>query len=340
MLKKALIKSLHFVSSSIPLAWLKTISRQDFLAIFYHTISDQELPHIKHLYAVRGTALFEKDLDYLLKHFTPVGLTELIEAVYQNKKLPSNAFFLTFDDGLAECYHIIAPILKKKGIPATFFLNSDFVDNKALMFRYKASYLIEELAQRQISATHIAPFFEKYQLPFLDLKSGLLSVRWHQEALLDEISTTFEVDFNAFLKHQKPYLSQTQISLMLKDGFTFGSHSQNHPTYNTIDLPSQIEQTLLSQAFLNQHFQLPYQTFAFPFTDHGVSKAFFDKILGEEKFPLTFGGAGLKHERIKGQLQRFGMETQQLSTPKQLIHTEYCYYIIKSIFRKNTIYRN
>lgn len=340
MLKKALIKSLHLFSSSIPFSWLKTISRQDFLAVFYHTISDQELPHIKHLYRVRGSALFEKDLDYLLKHFKPIGLNELIEAVHQHKKLPSNSFFLTFDDGLAECYHVIAPILKRKGIPATFFINSDFVDNKALMFRYKASYLIEALSQKKIDPAQIASLFEKYQLPFLDLKKALLSVRWQQEALLDDIATAFELDFNTFLQDQKPYLNQDQIAQMIEDGFTFGSHSQNHPTYNSIDLKSQIEQTLLSQAYLKEHFRLPYQTFAFPFTDSGVSKAFFDKILGEEKFPLTFGGAGLKHEVIKGQLQRFGMETQELSTPKQLIHTEYCYYIIKSIFRKNTIYRN
>lgn len=340
MLKKALIQSLHFFSSTIPLNWLKAISGQDFLAIFYHTVSDQELPHIKHLYRVRGTALFEQDLDYLLKHFTPIGLTELIEAVYYKKKLPKNAFFLSFDDGLAECYHIIAPILKRKGIPATFFINSDFVDNKGLMFRYKASYLIEELSKKQVADLQIAPFFKKYQLYFSSLKSSLLSVRWHQQALLDDIALAFEIDFKAFLKQQKPYLSQEQISQMIEDGFTFGSHSQNHPTYNSINLPSQIEQTLLSQAYLNQHFQLPYQTFAFPFTDSGVSKAFFDNILGEEKFQLTFGGAGLKQEAIKGQLQRFGMETHQLSTPKQLIHTEYCYYIIKSIFRKNRIYRN
>jgi len=340
MLKKSLIRSLHFFSSSIPLTWLKALSGQDFLAIFYHTISDHELPHIKHLYAVRGSALFERDLDYLLKHFTPIGLIELVEAVYQNKKLPSNSFLLTFDDGLSECYHIIAPILKRKGIPATFFINSDFVDNKALMFRYKASYLIEELFQRKISTSQITPFFEQYQIPFQDIRSGLLSIRWHQEPVLNSIAKAFQIDFRLFLQQQQPYLSQTQIAQMIKDGFTFGSHSQNHPTYNTIDLPSQIEQTLLSQAYLNQYFQLPYQTFAFPFTDSGVSNAFFDKILGEENFQLTFGGAGLKHEKIKGQLQRFGMETQQLSTPKQLIHTEYCYYIIKSIFRKNAIYRN
>lgn len=340
MLKKTLIQSLHFFSRSIPLPWLRALSGQRFISIFYHTISNQELPHIKHLYRVRNTTLFEQDLDYLLKFFTPIGITELIEAIYHKKPLPSNAFFLSFDDGLAECYHVIAPILKRKGIPATFFINSDFVDNKGLMFRYKASYLIEELSKQSIPHSKIAPFFKSYQLPFSDLKSSLLSVRWLQQNLLDDLAAAFDVDFNSFLKQQEPYLTQQEISQMIADGFTFGSHSQNHPTYNAIELKDQIQQTLLSQTYLKEVFQLPYQIFAFPFTDSGVSKAFFDKILGEEKFQLTFGGAGLKHETIQGQLQRFGMETQQLNSPKQLLHTEYCYYIIKSIFRKNTIYRS
>lgn len=340
MLKKALIQSLHFFSSTIPLTWLQAISRQDFISIFYHTISDQELPHIKHLYRVRGTDLFEKDLDYLLKYFSPIGLNDLIHSVQNKAPLPSKSFLLTFDDGLSECYHVIAPILKRKGIPATFFINSDFVDNKALMFRYKASYLINQLELMQVSETDVAPLFSKHQLPFSSLKKSLLKIRWHQQALLDDLALAFDIDFDLFLQEQKPYLSKNQINQMIADGFTFGSHSQNHPTYNKISLEDQIQQTILSQDYLTQHFQLPYQAFAFPFTDSGVSKAFFDKILGEEKFQLTFGGAGLKHEQIKGQLQRFGMETQQLSSPQQLIHTEYCYYIIKSIFGKNTIYRN
>lgn len=340
MLKKALIQSLHFFSSTIPLTWLRAISRQDFLSIFYHTISDQDLPHVKHLYRVRGTALFEKDLDYLLQYFTPIGLNDLMDCVKHQTALPSNSFLLTFDDGLSECFHIIAPILKRKGIPATFFINSDFIDNKALMFRYKASYLIEQLTLIQVAETAVAPFFLEHQLPFSSLKNSLLNIRWHQQDLLDKLALAFRIDFDSFLQKQKPYLSQVQIAQMIEDGFTFGSHSQNHPTYNKISLEDQIQQTLLSQEYLTQRFQLPYQTFAFPFTDDGVSKAFFDKILGDEKFQLTFGGAGLKHEQIKGQLQRFGMETQQLSSPQQLIHTEYCYYIIKSIFGKNTIHRN
>ncbi|BDS11791.1 polysaccharide deacetylase family protein [Aureispira anguillae] len=340
MLKQALIQSLHTFSSFIPLSWLQRLSRQSLFSLFYHTVSDQDLPHIKHLYKVRNSQLFEADLDFLLQHFSPISLEQLIDHVQNGKTLPPNAFLLTFDDGLAECYHLIAPLLKQKGIPATFFLNSDFVDNKALMFRYKASYLIEQLKTRSNATKIAAQYFEQYQLPFDSLKKSLLAVRWPEQALLDDLAVAFDIDFEAFLQEQKPYLTQEQIRAMLKDGFTFGSHSQNHPTYNKLNLNDQIQQTIRCQHYLDLHFDLPYKTFAFPFTDYGVSAAFFHQILGKENFQLTFGGAGLKQEQIKGQLQRFGMETQALTSAKRLIHTEYSYYIIKSIFKKNTIHRN
>lgn len=339
MFKQVLIRTLHSFSACIPLNWLQQLSRQFLFPVFYHTISDQELPHIKHLYKVRDTALFKADLDYLLQHFSPISLEQLIDHIKLGKALPPKAFLLTFDDGLSECYHVVAPILKQKGIPATFFINSDFVDNKALMFRYKASYLIERLQQIDQASQIAAPLFEQYQLPFTSLKESLLSVRWQQQQLLDDLAAAVEIDFDLFLQEQQPYLTQQQIQEMLDAGFSIGSHSQNHPTYYKLDLSEQVQQTLASQHYLDQTFALPYKVFAFPFTDYGVSMAFFKKILEDEQFQLTFGGAGLKREQIQGQIQRFGMETQMLSSAQQLIHTEYCYYIIKSLFRKNTIHR-
>lgn len=338
MLKKALIQTLHAFSSFIPLGLLQSISQQRLLSLFYHTISDNDLAHIKHLYKVRDSRTFRQDLDYLLQHYEPIDLSQLIEHAQKGKALPKNAFFLTFDDGLSECYHVIAPILKEKGIPATFFLNSDFVDNKALMFRYKASYLIELLLTYKEADSILRKHFHQYQLPYKNIYS-LLKVRWLQQAMLDDIAQEIGVDFKAFLREQQPYLSQQQIQNMLEDGFTFGSHSQNHPMYQSIPLEQQINQTLLSQQYVHEQFQLPYKVFAFPFTDTGVSKAFFKRIIEEEKFQLTFGGAGIKHETIVGQLQRFGIETQDNTSIKSLIHSEYCYYLIKALFRKNTIHR-
>lgn len=107
---------------------------------FYHTVSDKKLAHIRHLYHYRSVREFEQELDFFLKHYEPVEPGQLIkEGTISGKK----QFLLTFDDGFAEIYHVIAPLLTKKGIPAIFFLNTGFIDNKDLFYRCKASILAE-----------------------------------------------------------------------------------------------------------------------------------------------------------------------------------------------------
>lgn len=340
MLKSALIRGLHRFSVYIPLSWLQTWSRQYFLPVFYHTISDRPLPHIRHLYQVRDTATFEADLDYFLQHYTPVNVAQVLAYVYEQQPLPPRAFFLTFDDGLAECATIIAPILKRKGIPAAFFINSDFVDNKALMFRYQASLLIEQLAKNTAAEQQLVQqYLANHGRPFHGIKESLLAVRWPQRAVLAELAQAIGYSFEAFLATEQPYMTMAQIQGLLDQGFHIGSHSQNHPTYNLLPLAQQLEQTIRGQQHLEQQLKLPERLFAFPFTDYGVSRAFFESILGQAKFRLTFGGAGLKKETIQGQLQRFGVETSTMTPLPTTLHTEYCYYLLKSFFGKNTLHR-
>ena len=129
----------------IPTSVLLKISKQKLILPVYHTISDEEMPHIKHLYPVKGVKSFIKDLEFLLKHYTPINYDEF-SALYRNNESPRKpSFLLSFDDGLREFHDIISPILIKKGIPAICFLNSGFVDNKALFYRYKSSLIIEKL---------------------------------------------------------------------------------------------------------------------------------------------------------------------------------------------------
>lgn len=340
MLKSALIQGLHSISRYIPLSFLKFCSQQYFLPVFYHTISDQFLPHITHLYQVRDSQTFKTDLDYLLKHYTPIDLTTLLAHIYEGKPLPKAAFLLTFDDGLSECATVIAPILQQKGIPATFFINSDFIDNKALMFRYKASLLIELLkentpAQQQLVQQQLST----HQLPFKGIKESLLAVRWPHQPVLDQLAQALDYSFEEFLRQKQPYMTTAQLQHLLQQGFDIGGHSQNHPTYNLLSLPEQLTQTTACQAALEQQLELSNKVFAFPFTDYGVSAAFFEEILGQAGFQLTFGGAGLKKEKIKGQIQRLGIETQQLTPLPTTLHTEYCYFLLKAIIGKNTLHR-
>ncbi len=279
---------------------------------FYHIVADETPAHIYHLYEARSIDEFKSDLDFLLQNYQPISLHELIEFKKSNRKPKQNVFHLTFDDGLKEFYTIVAPILKEKKIPATIFINTDFIDNKGMFYRYKASVLTEKYAAK-----------------------GLLEVDFENANLIDELAKTLNYDFDEYLKKEQPYLTTSQIEDLIKDGFTIGAHSKNHPLYKRLSIDEQISQTLESIDIIVQKFNLNYKVFSFPFTDDGILKEFFSQI--ESKVDLTFGTAGLKKDSIPFNLQRIPMEKNQ--TSKEIINGQYFYYFLKRFFGQNEIKR-
>jgi peptidoglycan/xylan/chitin deacetylase (PgdA/CDA1 family) len=302
-------------SGALPLDILCTLTGQNFVIPFYHIVSDEECPHIKNLYRHKGVKEFEQDLDYMTRHYMPIGADDL-EAVLAGKYNGKKIMLLTFDDGLRQMYDVVAPILLKKGIPAIFFLNTDFIDNKDLMFRYKASLAIEQDHDRYYSA---------YQS------------RTEKE-LIEDTHNELAAKYNSFLVDYKPYMSSEQIRSLIGQGFGIGAHSYSHPYYADLSLADQLSQTLDCIDILKTDFGIKQKLFAFPFTDDGVSKEFFDTIFNNGKVEFSFGGAGIKRDIHPRQFQRVPMEGWNASA-EQILKSEYLYYLLRAPLGKNTIVR-
>lgn len=183
---------------------------------FYHAVSDTPLAHIAPLYRHRTAEEFKADMAWLCTHFTPIHWYEI--DAYERAQKP--AFCLTFDDGLKEFYTLVAPVLELMKVPCVCFLNSAFVDNKDLMFRYK-------------------------------------------EALQSQ-----GVDWQEFLRTEQPYMTYDQIRDLQRRGFDFGSHSINHPHFESLSIEEQLDQTLGCENALREHIRLQHRLFSFPF-GHG-----------------------------------------------------------------------
>ena len=241
-----------------PLYGVKGLIRktgQHIVLPFYHSVANNTPIHIQHLYQSRSITSFKADLDFLLTHYKSISLHQLIELNDSDEEIDENYFHITFDDGLREFYDVVAPILKEKQVHATVFLNSDFIDNKQLFYRFKESILFDKLKDKSI-----------------------LSIPYSKEQHLDELALLNQIDFDAYLKEASPYLTSEQIKELIGDGITFGAHSKNHPLYKEISLEEQLVQTNESVKMITSQFGLDYSAFSFPFTDDGVSLAFFDKI--------------------------------------------------------------
>lgn len=325
----------------LPTRWLAAWSNQRFVVPVYHAVGDIPPDHIRHLYAIKTVRQFAADLDFLLKTYRPIGLADLENLLHRGIVPKTNTFLLTFDDGLREFHDHIAPLLLQKGIPAICFLNSDFIDNQGLFFRYKASLLIDAF-ERKKQLSQSAPVIQWLRQCAPDqqnIQSALLSVSYQNQEVLDELATQAGVNFADYLAKQQPYLTSAQIVALKNQGFYFGAHSCDHPEYRFLSIEEQICQTKTSVERVCRRFDLPYRTFAFPFTDYGVSGAFFHSIY--EQAPtvtVSFGCAGLKRDAFSQHIQRIPFETGDLNA-KEILNNEYLYFLLKALAGKNKIHR-
>lgn len=291
---------------------------------FYHLVSNKSPEYIRN-YPYRNEKTFKQELDYILRYFTPVSLEEL----YENPNPGKKVFHLSFDDGLRECAEMVAPILLQKGVPATFFVNTGFVDNKALFHRYKASLLLSRLIE-----------FPDAQAEQLLLKNGLTRKNLLQAPIskidiLDEAAEMMEIDFADFLENERPYLTTAEVKDLHKKGFAIGGHSHEHPEFGSLKTREQFKQVKKSMDWLGKHVPQKIKAFSFPFTDDGVSEKLLKKLKTEQVCDITFGTAGLKFDTFKGHLQRVPME--QKHRIERFLKGEFLYYKLRKIIGKATV---
>ena len=309
----------------------KLISVQSLLKLntpvfqpFYHVVSNEKLPHILN-YKYRNTEQFEKELDFYLKYFKPVSLAELVS----HKNSDEKNFHLSFDDGLKECAEIIAPILLKKGVPATFFVNPGFVDNQQLFHKYKASLILNRL--NETSNPKVEHYLKEQNLQGKEiLKASILQVN-----ILDEAAALLGINFNDFLEKQKPYLTTEQIFELKSQGFSIGAHSFNHPEFWKITEEEQLDEVKKSMDWLVEKVNPEIKAFSFPFTDSGVSLKVLKSLKSENICDVTFGTAGIKYDQSERHFQRYPVE--QPGDFQQNLKAELVYFVLRKLIGKATV---
>lgn len=70
---------------------------------------------------------FLAHLNYLKRHYRIISLRDYLKARQEGSPLPDYSVVLTFDDGFRNFFTTAAPLLNRKGIPATLFLITDWV---------------------------------------------------------------------------------------------------------------------------------------------------------------------------------------------------------------------
>ena len=248
---------------------------------------------------------FNIHISNLKKLYTIISPEKFFLAIENQKKLPKNSCLLTFDDGLADHYNNVYPILKKHKIYGLFFpLSMPEIENKFANV-HKIHLLRQKLGEEIFAEKFYSSTSKEHIKLAKDLvkqKQKLKLYKWDNEkialikilanfiipyAVLDEI---LESLFNENIKKNVTdfYLTDDQIKEMHKDGHNFGAHGHEHKIFSRLTKEQQYKDISISKNYLKNIIDDNISSFCYPYGDESTYTNTTISILKSLNFKAAF----------------------------------------------------
>src|SRR5262245_8528847 len=131
-MKKAL---LNLMRVSGAFATFRLANRGKVLILMYHRFSNQDDGEATSAQTLRD------QLTYLTSHYRIVPLSCVAKLIISGETIPPGLAVITIDDGYRDVYEIAFPILREFQVPATLFVVTDFIEEKAWLWTDKLKFI-------------------------------------------------------------------------------------------------------------------------------------------------------------------------------------------------------
>lgn len=280
--------------------------------VYYHMISDIDKNYYFKNKAITKT-LFQQQIDFFKKHYTIVSMQQALDLI-DNEKDTKNILVISFDDGFKENFTTIYPILKKNNILGTFFLISNCIDNKDLMWRNKLLLINKSASDKILNA--VKKLSEEYKIPLTTKNFNLLNWSlsyWDMRNKENYVNylwkLTMPYSLEEFLDKEKPYMSSNEIKILSSEGHEIGSHSISHPAFSKLDYDDFKHEISQSSKIIGSIINKKINKFSYPFGR--VSPISFESRYKKE-FDENFIFFGTKNRldnfNIENRIQRDNVE--------------------------------
>lgn len=235
------------------------------LVLTYHRVSPEAESNL--LNTIITLKTFIKQIDILSGKYPVVKLSEAINQCQSGQAWSKTQVVLTFDDGYRDNYEIVFPILKQKGLPATFFLVTDYIGrNKPLWDWEIVTMLNKNIDRIEIEGEIIHKRKKESDLSFafriLDkMRSAGFKERQKVMDFLREHSKIENLpDFS-----RDSCMTWEQVKDMSDAGMEIGAHSISHRSLSRVPLEEALYEIKGSKKIIEKNTNKPCNHFAFPF---------------------------------------------------------------------------
>lgn len=224
-----------------------------------HATRDTLFPHEP------DAARFEQLMRFVAGAFTVLPLGRAA-ALLGEKRLPARALTITFDDGYADNAEVALPILRRLGLPATFFVATGFLDG-GRMWNDTVIECIRACRESEIDLGE----FGLGRRPLTDPARRVAAI----EALLGKIKYLTLAEREAALQRLQGLVGDAalpsnlmmrseQVREMHRAGMEIGAHTVRHPILTRLT-PQEAEAEITEgRQRLESIIDAPVDTLAYP----------------------------------------------------------------------------
>jgi peptidoglycan/xylan/chitin deacetylase (PgdA/CDA1 family) len=246
--------------------WLVKLPWRGVLVLAYHRVQggSTETPFDPGVYSVTPSA-FNTQLEILTRHFDVVSP----EAIERNPNSPRRRVILTFDDGYRDNYELAFPILRRHGIPATFFLATGFLDDPRVPWWDELAWMVKQSRREGLAAGEwlqrgVALDGDR-RAAIDELTRVYKSIRSDRtEAFLDycaEAAGTGRCDAGSAADMWMTW----EMAAELRDaGMTIGGHSVTHPVLGNSEPAAQTREIEGCGRRIGERLGVQMRFFAYP----------------------------------------------------------------------------
>jgi peptidoglycan/xylan/chitin deacetylase (PgdA/CDA1 family) len=244
--------------------YVRCSGRRTGLALCYHRIGDPEGDLEHELVPALGTARFEAQIRYLRSRYRVVRASELHDAALERRRGRRLPVAITFDDDLSSHLSDAMPILRRVGVPATFFLCGASLERphgfwwERLQRAWNRGVVDERILERlggtdthseRVPIRRVAAAIE-------ELPAG------RRDALAEELRTLVGPD------PEDAGLRAPDVARLAEAGFEIGFHTRRHDRLPALNDRSLVEAMTDGKADLERAVGSSIGAISYP---HGVS---------------------------------------------------------------------
>lgn len=214
-------------------------------------------------------AQFRWQMQALARHFTPIGMDDLLRFVERGTPLPRNAVVVTFDDGYQSCHDVALPILRAVGIRATFFIATEYVNERKLYWWERVSLIVNQGRRRGAitypRALELAPRDRATRMAILDTIKDTPNL--DLDRFLSEVSEALGVPWRRDVEAEYAdglIMTWDQIRALARAGMDIESHTRSHRVLQTLDDAALHSELAGSRADLEAQLGRPVRAVAYP----------------------------------------------------------------------------